>query len=127
MKRLLSLVLVLSLLSSPAYAECVFSRDIKEVNGKYVYTKECHIKVGELVQNDKVQKERIAELGTAFELKDLALEKSTQRLEMWRDTAFKLEDRVNTIDKVRATNNWLYFGLGIVFTGFAVWGAGQLK
>jgi hypothetical protein len=70
---------------------------------------------------------QVQALTKSIELKDLAIKTHEQRADLWMNTSFKLEDRVNTIERYNDTNKWLYFGLGIVVTGLSVWGAGQLR
>lgn len=124
MKKLLSLILIISNIS---YAECDFSTGIKKVDDGYLYTTECHLKVGSLVKDNKNKDESIGQLNKAIDLKDLALTKADQRVQLWTDTSEKLETRVNTISELQNKNYFLYFGLGIVTTGLAVWGASKLR
>ena len=127
MKKILSSLIVTSLLASNvAWAECDFST-IKKVPEGYLYTKECHVQVGKNVKELKAKKEEVKELRKAIELKDLALKVSYDRVERWQTTTFKLEDRVNTIEKYNDAQKVLYFVIGVGVTSLAVWGAGQLK
>lgn len=126
MKKLISTILIVSCLSNVALADCDFSTVTKLEDGSYKYSKECHIKVGEMKRDLDIANKQVKLLNDSLELKDLALSKSNERIALWMDTTYKLEDRLNKIDELRSKNNWIYFGLGAVFTGLAVWGAGQL-
>lgn len=126
-----TIVLLLSttvLFSSMAQADCDFSKGITDNgNGTYTYTKECNRAVGRLVfDNQDLQTENAA-LKRVITLKDLTITTESQRADLWMNTALKLEDKVNTIDRMNETNKWVNFGLGVVVTGLAVWGAGRLR
>jgi hypothetical protein len=128
MKRLISLFVVISFFSNVALADCDFSTGItKQEDGSFRYTKECHLKVGEMKRDLEIANTQIVEYKKAIELKDLALAKADERADKWMNAAYKLEDRMTTIDNLRSANQWLYFGIGVAVTGLAVWGAGQLR
>lgn len=127
MRQSLISVLVFSLISNSAYAICD-SKDIqKQEDGSYRYSKECHNEVGKTFGALEKREQQVEKLEKVIELKDLSLDKSYERIEMWRDTTYKLEDRVNTMEQMKKNNEVLYFILGIAVTGLAVYGAGQLK
>ena len=120
------IILYAMIVSQTAFADCDFSKDVQNQDESYIYSKECHIQVGKLVQNEEKRKKQVEELEKVVEIKDLVIIKSHERAEMWRATTFKLEDRVNTIDRMKDTNKWLYFGLGVVTTGFAIYLGSQM-
>lgn len=126
MNKFLSLTLAVSMLSNVAFAECNFATDItKNDNGSYTYTRDCHFKVGEMKQDLKIANEQNEKLNKALDLKDLTIVKADQRADMWMNTSFKLEDRINTIDEMRKTNQWMYFGLGVLAMFAATYAASQ--
>jgi len=125
MKHLLMIFLSF-LLCFQSLAECDW-KTIQEVDSKFVYTKECHLKVADLVKNEKFRTEQVAELNKAIDLKDLALDKADQRVILWRAETYKQNDALEKAYKVSELTKWLYFGLGIVGTSLAVMGAGQLR
>ena len=103
MKNVISSLLILAF-SFNTFA-CNFSKDItRNANGSYTYSKECHIEVGKRLQANELRKEQVEKLQKTIELKDLLVVKTEERVELWRDTSFKLEDRINTIDRVRQNN-----------------------
>ena len=124
MRKLISLVLTLIFSSNVAFADCEWSKGITPLaNGTYVYTAECHLTVGKLVQDNKIQAAQVQDYQKAVELKDLALSKSDQRAQLWFDTAEKSQDRLTSIAAEQRHNDFIYFGLGIlttIATGFAV-------
>jgi len=101
-------------------ADCDFST-IKETDQGYLYSQECHRQVGKLVKDEAERKEQIAKLNKSIELKDLVIDKQEERIKLWMDSTEKMEDRVNSIEKWKSTNQWLYFGLGVVTTSLSVW------
>jgi hypothetical protein len=127
-KLLLAVALALSIALAPlqAAADCDFSKGITKVEGGYLYTPDCHKKVGKIQEDLKDREEQVAKLEKTIELKDLGIKVQEERADKWMNTAFKLEDRVNSMERLKSTNQWLYFGIGVVATSLAVWGAGQL-
>lgn len=128
MKQLIVYIIIVCALPLQVFAECDFSTGITLMpNGNYEYLKSCHIKVGEmkrdlgisLIQNDKLTK--------ALEFKDIALNKSNERADLWETTSKKLESNIETMDSLYQRNKWLYFGLGVLVASAAVYGAGQLR
>jgi hypothetical protein len=123
MRKVVSLIVGICLLSQAAFADCDFSKGITPgPNKTFVYSEECHLKVGQLIQDNATKDAQIADLGKAIELKDLALTKSDARATLWMDRSQKLEDRVLKIDELQSKNNLLYYGLGIL----TVFAAGYL-
>jgi len=127
MRQTLSILLVLNFLCPiSALAKCNF-KTIKKVEDGYLYTSDCHREVGKLKNEAEERREQVKNLNEAIKLKDLTITTHTERADLWMNTSFKLEDRVNTIERMNSTNRWLYFGIGVIFTGLSVWGAGQLR
>lgn len=126
MKKLSSVLLSICLFSNIAMADCDYSRIVRNENGTYTYTKELHLCVGEMKQDLAIAEGQNEKLRKAIELKDLTIQKADQRADMWMNTSFKMEDRINTIDKMRSTNSWLYFGLGVAAMFAATYAAGQV-
>lgn len=125
-KRIVILVCALQI-ANPALG-CEFSKDIqRNEDGTYTYTRDCHVEVGKKLDELDIRLLQIEDLKSSLDLKDLALQKSEERIELWRETSFKLEDRVNKIEKYKSQQQWYWFALGIVVTGAAVWSAGQLN
>ena len=51
----------------------------------------------------------------------------SDRIELWRDTTYKLEDRLIKHDKYAKKNDWLLFGGGILTTILTGWAIGQVN
>lgn len=126
MKKVITLVLSIFMFSNVALADCDFKTGITEKDGSYLYTKECHIKVGEMKRDLGIANEQVKKLNLSLNLKDEALRRANERADLWMDTSYKLEKRVETMDNLYQRNKWLYFGLGVLATSAAVYAAGQL-
>lgn len=126
MKKLFALLLLV-VFSNTALADCDWSGIVANNNGTFTYSKELHLCVGQMKQDLDSAHAQIADYKKIIELKDLALDFSNKRADMWMDTSLKLENRLNAIDSLRSKNETLYFGLGVAMTALAVWGAGQLR
>jgi hypothetical protein len=123
-----AIALILSLASQSAFAECNWARDIKKnADGTRTYTEECHILVGKTVEELDIRREQVETLKKTVELKDLAIIKLEERNQLWMDTSIKMNDRLNSYESMKSTNQLLMFGAGVVSTVLAVWAAGQLR
>jgi hypothetical protein len=123
MMKLISLILAASMFSNVAFATCDFSTGISKTTQGYLYTPECHIAVGQLVEDNKTKDIQLKDLGLTNDSLKLALQASDARTQLWMDTTFKLEKNINAMDELKKTNEWVYFGLGaltVIATGFAL-------
>jgi len=125
MKKFLIALITMSFLSNVALADCDYSK-IQKVEGGYLYTKDLHLCVGEMKQDLEIAQKQNEKFVKALDLKDLAISKADQRADMWMNTSFKLEDRVNTIQDMQKTNQWVYFGLGVLSVFVAGYAANQM-
>ena len=119
-------LLILLLVAQSAWAECDWSKIKKNDDGSYLYSKELNICVGVLVEQEKIRKEQVEALNTAITLKDLAIQKTEARSEMWRTTAYSLEDRISSQQRYSSYRDWAFVGLGVLITGFSVYLSGQV-
>ena len=126
MKLLITTILIFALTCQLAFADCDYSKIKDNGDGTYTYSKELHICVGTMKRDLDAANTQIESYKKAITLKDLALVDSQKRTDLWMDTSFKLQDRMATIDKIENTNKIIYFGLGILVTGAAVYGASKL-
>ena len=94
---------------------------------RYVYSKDCHVDYGRLREEEPLRKKQVEHLKESIRLKDLAIDYSNKRIDNWQKTTFKLEDKLLKIEKNNERIKWIYFGLGVVVMGGAVWAAGQIK
>lgn len=126
MKKLASILLSFSLFSNGAFADCDWSKIQKNNDSTYTYSRELNLCVGEMKQDLEISKQQNEKYLKAITLKDLTITKADKRADLWMQTSFKLEDRIQTIDKMQSTNKWLYFGLGVVTMFAATYAAGQV-
>jgi hypothetical protein len=125
MKNLILISLIISTLS---YGKCDLSTDVKKTpNGNYIYSKECHLLMGQWKNDLEKRQKQVKALEKTITLKDLAINTNLQRVDRWRDTSFTLEDRLFKIERLQSTNKVLYFGIGVIFTGLSVWAASQIN
>ena len=124
MKKLIAFILLFISTFNLAFADCDWSKDITPgPNHTFIYSDACHLAVGQLIQTNKTQTAQIADLTKAIQLKDLAITNADARIALWTTTAENEQDRISKIDSMQKTNDFLYFGLGIlatIGTGFAV-------
>lgn len=125
MKKLISAILAITMLSSTAFADCKWS-DVKKVDSGYLYPDGCHGKVGVALKDlDDKTAETVA-LRKVVDLKDLTIIKADQRADLWQNTTFKVEDRLNNLESASKANQWLYFGLGVLSVFAAGYAAHQI-
>ncbi len=124
-KKFITLIFAL-ILPINSFADCDFSTGITKTDQGYLYTKECHIAVGQMKSDLNVAVQQVSLLQKSLDFKDLALNKADQRADLWQASTFKLEDRINSIDQMRSTNNWMYFGLGVLTVFAAGYAASQI-
>lgn len=125
MKPLLSSFLLATLVGNFSFANCDFSK-IKKLDDNYLYSKELHICVGELKRDLSISKSQNEKLLQAIVLKDLVIDKTESRANLWEKTSSQLENRINSIDNARQKDRYLYFGLGVLSVLGASYVASQL-
>jgi len=112
MKKLIALILLFSVNSHA----CDWDTDIAAgPNGTYIYTMDCHIQVGKLVQAN-------SDLTKALQLKDLALTTADQRTALWEKTSESEQDRMLKLTSDEKRSDWTMFALGAL----TVLGAGYV-
>jgi hypothetical protein len=124
MKKIAIIISFLFIFNS--WAECN-PRTIKQVDGKFLYPVECHIEFGKLRQTESDRKQQIYHLEKTIKLKDLAINLAEEKAENWKSTSYKLEEKILKYEKNSERTKWIYFGLGILVMGGAVYGASQIK
>jgi hypothetical protein len=127
MKKLISIILLLSIMASSAFGSCNWATDITLLpDGNYEYTKGCHISVGQLVQDNKTKDAQIADLEKAIDLKSLAITNADARTQLWMTSANNENDRLQKMEGDQKQSAWLYFILGVATTGVAAYAGSQL-
>jgi hypothetical protein len=95
--------------------------------GNFVYSESCHLEFGRLRLEQKLRQQQIEHLEKSIKLKDLALDLSDKRIEVWKKTSYEIEDKMIKMEKNTDNMKILYFGIGIITMGAATWAAGQLR
>jgi hypothetical protein len=110
-EKMIKYIIGILFLSCCLLADCD-NATIKEVNGEYIYSKDCHKEVGKNIRDIK--------------LKDLIIEKQEQRIELWSNKTYELEKEINSLERWKEVNKWIYYGLGAVSVGLSVYLAGKI-
>ncbi len=115
------------LFAQTTYA-CNWSENItKNPDGSFNYTRDCHIEVGKSLEELDKRRQQVEKLNLTVKLKDLTIKTERERVKEWKTLSLDLQKRVNTLDKMRERDKWIWFGIGVLATGAAVYGAGQLR
>ena len=110
-----------------AFGSCDWTKIKKNADGTYTYSAELNKCVGALVQTNQNQAQAVQDMTKAISMKDLSIQASDKRADDWNAAAKNLEDRLQKVDKTEETNKFIYFGLGILATGFAAYTASKLR
>ena len=103
MKKFIIFILLFSL---SAQASCDWKTGIVPgPNKTFVYNEECHLEVGKLAQANK-------DLNSAIQLKDLAVQQSDARVQLWEKSSLDEQERLTKMDSIQHHNDILYFALG---------------
>lgn len=146
--KLIAFLIVLTFGVNSVLANCTWSTDINKISEtEYSYTKECHIEVGNKLQelqntkealNERIKestllRKEIKELKQVntnskkiIELKDLSIQKTEEIARKWEIEAYEQNEALNIYKKVSQYSNWLYFGGGILSTILVIYTAGQI-
>jgi len=114
MKKFIAAILLLCFSANVAMADCDWTQIKKLPDGGFEYNPTLNLCVGNLVQTNKTQAKQIQDLTTAIDLKDAALLAADQRTQLWETTSLNEQDRLTKIDNESKTNEWIFFGLGVV-------------
>ena len=129
MKALAAVLIALQSISAPAYAGCDFAT-IQKTQGGYLYSAECHVQVGVLVESNRLLTQEVAELRQGAEKLQLAYNYLNTDRDQWRDSALKVGEKFDRYQGLSSTQNSIFLGLGvaggIALTVLSVWAAGEL-
>jgi hypothetical protein len=129
------LILILSLISSSAFATtvttndgtvCDFSKIVKNKDGTFTYPENLHKCVGKIINDGKAKDAKIADQKKAIDLYTLTIQTDEQRIQNWIQTSTNLEGRVEKVNDLEKKNEWLYFGLGVLTTAAAAYAGEKL-
>ncbi len=128
--RAFIVTVIMSFMASQiAFADCKWAEGVeKAADGThYDYSKDCHKRVGNTVKELDKRKEQVKELNISLSDLTIAYDHKTKENEIYIEGMDKLDDKINTLEKLESKNKILWFIIGVGATGLAVWGAGQLK
>jgi curli biogenesis system outer membrane secretion channel CsgG len=113
-RQVLAVLLSLSLAAPASASECKTEEIKKNADGSFTYSKECHVRVGEVVGELDLRREEVKLLRGS--LKDLSVGYDIQqkRAEDWLQTSLKLEDTIQRQKRISDLEKWLWFGAGIL-------------
>jgi len=102
-------------MATPAYAgECDTSTIKKNADGTYTYTKDCHTRVGEVVEELELRKEQVQKLNLSVDYYKKAYDIQSDRAENWMKTSIELDRELQRQKKFSDFQKVLYFGLGVL-------------
>jgi hypothetical protein len=108
------LIAVIFSFSSTAYsAECDTSAIKKTDKGTYEYTKDCHIAVGQRLEELDLRKEQIQKLNDSISYYKVGYDIQAQRAEDWMKTGLELDKQLQRQKTFSTVEKVLYFGLGM--------------
>lgn len=117
-------LVVLLLVPYMVLANCQWST-VKKVDGGYLYNKECHIKVGELIIRYDLKSKQLAKTEELLAVTNHEAEIWKNEAAIWRNSSHKLAEELNKQRTANHIYTWVYFGLGIVTTSAVFWIANQ--
>lgn len=125
MKLFISFLILFN--ATAAYSECKFSTGIRETKAGFLYTEECHIRVGKTVKENKIMKQEIEALNLSLSFTKKALDLSVEKENLWEKEALEQYNNLQNYKKASEKEKWLWFGIGILVMGGATYAAGQLR
>lgn len=112
--KLIILVMLTNLLMplNFAMASCDWSL-IERKEDKFLYPKECHHRVGILLENEEDYKIQVNSLRKTIELKDLTIKDLQGNSDMWEKEAKSQFERFEKYREAEDTRTLLWFGGGV--------------
>lgn len=118
--------ILLILLPYFVFAECDFKTILKQKD-KFVYSRDCHLKVGEIkLRLDNKEKETF-NLRKIIDFKNLIIKDYKERSELWRRESEKLDEKLLVIKKEKERNKWYYFLMGSILTTINIYVSTKLR
>jgi hypothetical protein len=99
---------------------------IESQDGKYVYTRECHLEVGRLTKKYDLKIKQIDILEDMVSEFEKVLDLQVDRTNLWKEYSEDVEKKYTQVKKNERFNFWVNFGLGVVVTSLSVYLAGNL-
>jgi hypothetical protein len=119
-KKIVYLVTSLFLATAQAI-DCDYSTIKKLENGSYEYSKNCHIHIGQKLEELDLRQEQVKHLGLSTDYYKKAYEMQEDRVNSWMKTSLELDKELQAQKKFSDWEKAAYFGLGIL----VMYGAAQ--
>lgn len=127
MKKILIAFMIFLVIRSSALANCNWDTGVQKIDAThYSYSLDCHLAVDVLYKQNILKDQQIVDLNKAFTLKDLALQESEKRADMWQATSLKLTDEINKYESLRKSSEIEYYAAGILTVAISAWAIGQV-
>lgn len=115
-KQVLGIVLAL-LMATPSHAlECSTSDIKKNTDGTYTYSKDCHTRVGQLVEESELRKDQVDKLNLSIGFYKTAYEIQQERAKDWMNTSIQLDKELQRQRTFSDLQKVGYFVLGVLVT-----------
>lgn len=126
MKTGIKILISLCFFTNTVFA-CNFNTDIKKQDGLYLYTVSCHKEVGKMYMDNKDLLKENEQLEKAYKNLKEDIRLSDKQMRLWRDETYEQHKRLMNVKNASDNEKWLWFGIGVLVMGGAVYGAGQLR
>jgi hypothetical protein len=104
----------------PAYAGECNTADLKHnADGTVLYTKDCHKRVGEVVEELELRKEQVKQLNLSVDFYKKGYDIQDQRAKDWMNTSIQLDKELQRQKTFSSLEKVGYFILGVVVVGVA--------
>lgn len=115
MRNLIAILITITFSFNVAFANCDFATGITEnADSTYTYTLGCHLRVGQDQERLRISLLLNKTLEQALKEEKEALAIANKRIELWKSTSEKLEDKVVKMEKLQKKNGKLMLIGGFV-------------
>lgn len=118
-RQILGFALALSL-AMPAYGTECKTSDLKHnADGTVLYTKDCHKRVGEIVEELELRQEQVKKLNLSVDFYKQGYDIQDQRAKDWMNTSIQLDKELQRQKTFSSLEKVGYFVLGVLVVGVA--------
>lgn len=120
-------LLLFTLICNVGYGNTCNWKTIVKVDNYFKYPASCHLEVGRLVKTEKLRVKQVGVMTEEIRLKDLQIKVEVNRAQLWRKATIDMEGHYSRQRAVSEVQRYIWFGLGVLATGAAVYGAGRIR